>query len=190
MRLQTFLIPVAALVAIATASAQVPVSIAIVNPLFVEDQLSCSPGANCFGYNVTGWLCGPQTYLLKASTAQFNIAPPQGLYVIGIGNGNSTGSILQTLGDTLQANVTYVLKVTVGARADKPFTGYEAALLAGNVVVALGNKATPVGGGFATEVLTYSSGATPAQLGKPLQVFVKSLGTGALSVSAVTLTYE
>jgi hypothetical protein len=190
MRLQTFLIPVAALVAIASASAQVPVSIPIVNPLFVEDQLACSPGRNCDSSSVTGWLVGPGTGVFKTSTAQFQIAPAGGLYVAFLGGPSVTGSILQTLGATLQANVTYTLKVTVGARADEPFTGYEAVLLAGNVIVAAGNKATPVGGGFATEVLTYSSGATPAQLGKPLQIFVKSLGTGQVDVSAVTLTYE
>jgi len=190
MRLQTFLIPVIASIAIASASAQVPTSVPILNPLFVEDQLACSPGGGCDSLSITGWLCGPQTYLVKTSSAQFKIAPTQGLYVAALGTTAATGSIFQTLGDTVQANVTYTLKVTVGARADYPFTGYEAALLAGNVVVASGNKATPVGGGFATEVLTYSSGATPAQLGKPLQIVVKSLGTGQVSVSAVVLTYE
>jgi len=190
MRLQTFLIPVAALIAIASASAQVPVSIAIVNPLFVEDQLACSPGNNCASSFITGWQVGPSSGVFKTSTSQFRIAPPQGLYVAFLGGSSVTGSILQTLGRTVQANVTYTLKVTVGARADYPFTGYEAVLLAGNVVVAAGNKATPVGGGFATEVLTYGSGATPAQLGKPLQIFVKSLGTGQVDVAAVTLTFE
>jgi hypothetical protein len=190
MKLQTFLIPVAALITIASASAQVPTSIPVLNPVFDEDQLSCSPGGNCYDSSITGWLVGPATGVLKASTTQYKIAPAQGLYVASLGNSSVTGSILQTTGNTLQANVTYTLKVTVGARADYPFTGYEAALMAGNVIVASGNKATPVGGGFATEVLTYSSGAAPAQLGAPLQIIVKSLGTGSVDVSAVVFTVE
>jgi hypothetical protein len=188
MRLPIFVLPAFALIGIGIASAQVTVP--ILNPVFSVDQLSCSPGGGCNSLNITEWLCGPQTYVLKASTTQFKIAPAEGLYVAALGTTAATGSISQTLGDTLQANVTYTLKVTVGARADYPFTGYEAALLAGNVIVASGNKATPVGGGFATEVLTYSSGAAPAQLGAPLQIIVKSLGTGEVDVAAVTLTVE
>ena len=54
--------------------------------------------------------------------------------------------------------------------------------------MASGDSATPVGGAFVIEEITYNSGATPAQLGKPLQVFVKSLGTGQADVAAVILT--
>lgn len=128
--------------------------------------------------------------MLKASTAEFRSAPPEGLYVAALGNTESTDAILRTLGATVQANVTYLLKVTVGARSDYPFTGYEATLLAGGVPLATGSKATPVGGAFATDVIAYSSGAAPAQLGKPLQVFVKSVGTGQVDVASVTLTSE
>ena len=191
MRLYSRFLPVAAIMGIATiASAQTPVSIPILNPVFADDQLSCSPGYYCDSLGITGWSIGPQTYVQKMSSTQFKVAPQSGLYVAAIGNTSSTGSILQTTGDTVQANVTYTLKVTVGARADYPFTGYVAELLAGNAVVAAGNRATPVGGGFATEVLTYASGATPPQLGAPLQILVRSLGTGQVDVAAVTLTFE
>ena len=139
---------------------------------------------------ISGWLVGPQTNTVKFGTQQYPIAPAAGIHLAALGNSNATGSILQTLGATVQANTTYTLKVTIGARADYPFTGYEAALLAGNVTVAIGNKATPVGGSFATEELTYSSGATPPQLGQPLQIFVKSIGTGQVDVAAVVLTSE
>jgi hypothetical protein len=63
-----------------------------------------------------------------------------------IGNSYDTGSILQTLGATVQANTTYILTLSIGARADYPFTGYLAALMAGNVILASRNAATPVGG--------------------------------------------
>jgi hypothetical protein len=78
--------------------------------------------------------------------------------------------------------------VSVGARADYPFTGYTAALLAGNVTLASGNKATPVGGTFVTESIVYKSGANPPQLGQPLQIFIRSLGTtGQADISGVSL---
>jgi hypothetical protein len=95
---------------------------------------------------------------------------------------------LQTLGATVQANTTYVLKMSVGARADYVFTGYAASLLAGNVVLASGHKATPVGGTFVTEVVVYESGATPAQLGQPLQILITSTGDGEVDIQSVALT--
>ena len=47
MKVKLFLLPLAAACAF-TASAQV--SIPILNPVFAEDQLTCSPGGNC-GYS-------------------------------------------------------------------------------------------------------------------------------------------
>jgi hypothetical protein len=76
----------------------------------------------------------------------------------------------------------------VGARADQPFTGYAAALMAGNVTLAAGNKATPVGGTFVTEEIVYNSGASPAQLGQPLPILVRSLGNGQVNIAGVSLT--
>lgn len=56
-------------------------------------------------------------------------------------------------------------------------------------IPAFGDKATPVGGTFVTEVAVYESGATTAQLGQPLQIFVNSLvATGQVSISGVSLT--
>ncbi|WP_180538431.1 hypothetical protein [Nevskia soli] len=185
MKTQTLLLSLLALSAW-TASAQV--DIPLLNTTFDLDQLQCSPSGNCATYGISGWLSGPETSLLKASSSQFKGVNAEGLYVAALGNTSGTGSILQTLGDTLQANTTYILKVKIGARSDYPFTGYSAGLVAGNVTVASGDSATPVGGAFVIEEITYNSGATPAQLGKPLQVFVKSLGTGQADVAAVILT--
>jgi hypothetical protein len=88
------------------------------------------------------------------------------------------GSIFQTLGATVQANTTYRLKIEVGARVDFPFTGYRAALLAGNVELVEGHSATPTGGTFVIDTVVYHSGANPPQLGQPLQIFIKSTGLG------------
>ncbi len=171
-----------------TASAQT--SVAITNPLFVDDQINCGAGQSCSEGNLSGWICGPQTGIAVFSKAQYPSAPTAGLYAAYLGDTNGSGSIFQTMGVTVQANATYTLKVKVGARADYPFTGYKAALLAGGVVLAEGNSATPVGGSFAIETLVYSSGANPAQLGQPLQIFIKSTGFGQVNVDAVTLTSE
>ncbi len=102
----------------------------------------------------------------------------------------TSGSIFQTLGVTVKANTTYTLKVHAGARADYPFTGYNAALLGGNVVLASGNSSTPVGGSFVTDTITYSSGAAPGATRPTLQVYIKSKGFGQVDVDAVTLTAE
>jgi len=107
---------------------------------------------------------------------------------MAIGYTNTTGSMVQTLGASVEANTTYVLKITLGARADVPFTGYVASLMAANVKLAFDNKVTPSPGTFATDVIVYKSGPNPAQLGKPLQILVKSLGTGQVNVAAVSLT--
>jgi len=189
MKSQTLLFPLAALL-IGALSAQTPVPIPIINPFFQDDTLDCSPGGGCFTMYMTGWVVGPQTYLFKASTAQYPTAPVGGLYVAAMGNSSVTGSILQTLGTSLQANKTYTLTLSVGARADLSFTGYLASLMAGNVTVASGHKATPVGGTFVNDVIEYSSGPSPAQLGQPLQIFVKSVGTGQVDIAKVTLTMQ
>jgi len=188
MRRYLLVVALAALV-LATAFAQgTPTPIPILNEHFNLDTLSCSPGNPCSTPGITGWLCGPQTYTQKMSTVQYPSAPPEGLYVSAIGNSVSTGSILQTVGATVQANTTYTLTLGVGARADYSFTGYFAALMAGNVTLASGNSATPVGGEFVNEVIVYNSGATPARLGLPLQILVKSIGTGEVNIVAVSLT--
>jgi hypothetical protein len=166
------------------------VPIPVLNPKFNQDVLTCGPGSNCNQYGITGWITGPQTFVLKASTAQYPGAPITGQYVGAIGTSSSSGSILQTLGATVQANTTYILTVEVGARADYVFTGYEAALLAGNVTLASGHKATPVGGSFVTEIVLYESGATPAQLGQPLQIFITSTGSGQTDLAFVSLDSE
>jgi len=173
---------------LATPAKAQPTSIPVLNPQFNEDTLPCSPGGNCNSYGITGWITGPQTYVLKASASQFPGTAASGLYIANIGTGTSTGSILQTVGATVQANTTYILSVEVGARADVVFTGYDVKLMAGNVTLNSGHHATPVGGTFVTEAIDYQSGATPAQLGQPLQILIKSTGTGTTAISNVALT--
>jgi hypothetical protein len=172
-----------------TASAQeTTVEIPILNPGFEADVLSCTPGYYCNSGPITGWLCGPWTGPFKPSTVQFPGGIPGGVNVASIGNAGSTGSILQTLGVAVQANTTYVLKMSVGARADYAFTGYAAALMAGNVTLAFDSSLSPAAGTFQTDLIVYRSGANPQQLGQALQILVKSIGTGQVEIDNVSLT--
>jgi Ni,Fe-hydrogenase III small subunit len=104
MRLPIFLLSVATLTA-GMASAQTTL-VTIINPVFTDDTLQCSPGPNCYSAGITGWICGPNTQTFKMSTTEYQNAPPEGLYVAALGDTAVTGSILQTLGATVQANKT------------------------------------------------------------------------------------
>ena len=161
--------------------------IPVLNPQFNLDVLPCSPGGNCNQYGITGWVTGPQTFVMKASTAQYPGAPSTGLYVAAIGSSSCTGSIMQTLAATVQANTTYTLQLSVGAREDEVYTGYLGSIMAGNVTLASGSLPTPVGGTFITDIITYNSGPTPAQLGQPLQILIKSMGTGQVNIAHVAM---
>jgi hypothetical protein len=176
----------AATLSLATPADAQPVSIPILNPSFDLDVLDGSPGASSNG--LTGWITGPNSGVFKASTTQYPEAPSTGVYCAYLGYSSVTGSISQTLGATVQANTTYVLTLGIGARADYPFTGYVASLLAGNVVLASGHKTTPLGGTFVKEVLEYESGAAPAQLGQRLQIRIVSLGEGQVNINGAVLT--
>jgi len=161
------------------------VKIPVVNPSFTQDTLNCSPGSGCNQYGISAWVTGPQTFILKAGQSQYPSAPPGGLYLAALGTSSATGSIFQQLSATVQANTTYTVKITVGARLDDIFTGYEASLLSGGVPLASSNSAIPVSGTFVTDKIVYSSGATPAQLGQPLQIFIKSMGNGQTNIANV-----
>ena len=171
-----------------SATAAQTVEIPILNHSFNVDVLNCSPGSSCAQFGITGWTVGPQTDVQIMTTTQYPIAPPTGLYVAAIGNSSAPGSIFQKLGATLQANTTYTLTLEVGARLDYDFTGYNAFLLAGNVSLASGHEATPLGGTFVKDVVVYKSGATPAQLGQPLQILITSKGNGQADIEEVVLT--
>jgi hypothetical protein len=147
-------------------------------------------GPDCDEWFLTGWQCGPSTGLFKPSNVEFPNGIPGGTNVAYIGQGNTTitGSILQALGATVQSNTTYTLQLSVGARADLAFTGYSAALLAGNVTLAADNTLTPAPGTFLTDVIVYKSGAAPPQLRQRLQILVKSAGQGQVNIDNVSLT--
>jgi hypothetical protein len=186
--LRLLVVPLAVAV-LRTASAQeATTSIPILNPGFEDDVLSCTAASACYVVGSTGWLVGPATATFKPSTTQFSEIPG-GVNVAAIGAiVHSTGSILQTLGATVQANTKYTLTLSVGARLDYSFTGYNAALVAGNVTLAQDDTLIPGPGKFLEDMIVYNSGATPPQLGKPLQILIQSKGTGQVAIDNVSLS--
>jgi hypothetical protein len=112
------------------------IPIPLLNPGFEQDVLACAPGYYCFYPGVSGWLAGPQTQIFKPSTVQFPDGVPGGVNVAAVGNNGSTSSILQVTPAVVHANTIYTLRLSVGARTDFAFTGYTAALMAGNVTLA------------------------------------------------------
>jgi hypothetical protein len=75
-----------------TVSAQTT-AIPIFNPQFALDTLPCEPGEFCDVPGISGWIAGPGSGVLKGSTAQFTLAPPQGIQGAYVGGGTVMGSI-------------------------------------------------------------------------------------------------
>jgi hypothetical protein len=164
------------------------VSVPLLNPGFEDDVLSCTPGYYCDSAGASGWLVGTGTSVFKPSTSQFPGGVPEGVNVVALGYSAVTGSILQVAPAVVRANTAYTLKLAVGARADNPFTGYVAKLMAANVTLASDNSLSPAPGTFQTDVIVYRTGANPVQYGQPLTIFVKSFGTGQADIDDVSLT--
>ena len=174
---------------VCTASAQT--SIPIFNPAFNTDALNCTPSAYCYEQGgISGWLTGPSTGIIKPGTAQFPGGVPEGANVAYLGGSSITGSLSQALGATLQANTTYTLTLHVGHRLDEPFTGYLSSLQAGGVTVASSSGPIPPAGTFLEHVTVYQSGASPLQLGQPLAISIRSLGTGQTEIAEISLTVQ
>lgn len=175
------------------ASAQeTTIPIPIFNAGFEADVLPCAPGANCWNSAVPAWLPAwlPSGFAgtIKPSTAQYPGGIPGGVNVAFLGNSQQNGVIFQTLSATLQANTIYILKLSVGHRADEAFTGYLATLLAGGVPVAFDSSLSPAAGTFLEDVIVYKSGPNPVLLGQLLAISIRSVGTGQVNIDNVSLT--
>lgn len=69
-------------------------------------------------------------------------------------------------------------------------TGYVAALMAGGITLVSDSSLKPAPGTFLEETIVYNSGPNPPQLGRPLVIFVKSLGNGQVDIDKVSLTVQ
>jgi len=185
MKLRTILLSLASC-CLWTAFAQTPVGIE--NPNFAADELFC---ASCYYPAITGWTVGPNTGVQKNSAGDFPGSLPGGSPNFAyVGNLNSTGSIMQILGATVRANRTYTLKMSVGQQLGIALTGYIAGLMADSVILASDTTLRPAPGTFLEETIVYNSGPAPPQVGRPLVIFVKSVGNGQVDIANVSLTVQ
>jgi hypothetical protein len=165
------------------------VPIPIQNPGFEADVLTCGSGLTCDNPKVPAWLPSGFAGTIKPGTGQYPAGVPEGVNVAFLGEPDtSTGSISQTLGATLKANTKYILKLSVGHRADEVFTGYIAALLAGGVTVAFDSSLLPEAGTFLEDVIVFKSPARPLLYGKPLTISIQSIGAGQVNIDNVSLS--
>lgn len=144
----------------------------------------------CFYPAITGWSVGPNSGVQKTSTADFPGGLPDGVNFAYVGNAHSTGSLTQILNATVRANAIYTLNMSVGQQLGIAMTGYVAALMAGGITLVSDSSLKPAPGTFLEETIVYNSGPNPPQLGRPLVIFVKSLGNGQVDIDKVSLTVQ
>jgi hypothetical protein len=191
-RLLVLVMPLAASVSWSAFAQGNTVKIPIQNPGFEADVLTCAPSESCYSLEAPGWLPawfnGGNSGTLKPGTAQYPGGVPGAVNVAWLG-ASGTGAIFQTLPATLQPNTTYTLQFSVGHRADHPYNGYVATLLAGSTAVASDDSSlNPAAGTFLEDTITYSTGPTPALRGQLLAISIKSVPPGQVNIANVSLT--
>ncbi len=150
------------------------VDIPIVNAGFEQVVLSCAPAFNCFldstvtGWAGTGWF---GTWKPPIGSQGFLSSVPEGVNVAYLGRAGTNGTLLQTLGASLEPNTAYTLVYSVGTQGSMPSAGYSVELLAGTSTLATDSSLAPASGTFATGRILYSStNANPALLGQRLGI--------------------
>ena len=172
--------------------------ITVLNPSFENQVFSLGTGSGPWPVGpITDW-----TEIQTDGTAYSVYHPGPGSYPGGAPDGanvaqvleyGATASISQILGATLQANDTYTMSFYVGLRSDTSTYapglgcyGFDATLEAGGNVLnslraANGNQSCGLvtTGAFTLLSFTYSSGASPAGLGDPLEIVLTTNGSGS-----------
>ncbi len=173
------------LVALSVTASATADMIPVLNPSF-DDQVFASPG-DYTGF-ITDWVTSGNAGVLWPTAAEFPAGAPEGRNVAGAGEITTPGSISQILSTTLEADTTYTLKVDVGERLDYPFfASYTVALIANGITLASDSSLRPSPGAFLTDVIQYSSGADPSQLGQNLEILLSSPAGGQASFDDIRL---
>lgn len=124
-----------------------------------------SVGMNNWSTSVPGWV-------VNGSAGVYQ--PPAGVLTATDGTQVAwinSGSVSQTLSETVQANYDYTLSVDVGQRADGGLTNYYVDLFAGNTLVASDSGSLhPAAGGWLTSTLNFSTGTNPGELGQAFTI--------------------
>lgn len=188
-----FLLPCAMAMSVTSYAQQRTTQIPIFNAGFEALKLNCEPGGGCWNGHVPGW--SPDWFnnggygTFKPGPDQFPGGVPGGANCGYVGANSSPGGVFQLLDATLQANTTYILRVSIGHRADEVFAGYVASLMAGSIQIAFGNSLNPPAGTFLDDTITYQTGPTPVLLGQRLAIAIKSVADfGQVDIDNVSLT--
>jgi hypothetical protein len=169
--------------------------ITVNNPGFEADVLTCAGGPSCFDINnIPAWVASSMgtTSTFKPSTGsggEFS-SIPDGVNVAAIGPAAGGANISQTLAATVQANTLYTLDVSVGARADFPFSQYTITLEAGGTVLASDSSLDPAAGSFLADTITFFSGPTPTTLGQSLEIELSATGLSAPGGTAAQADFD
>jgi hypothetical protein len=159
-------------------------TITVNNPSFEALVLPCAGGFLCFSApgDIPDWVTSGRTSTFKPG-GLFN-SIPNGVNVAAIGDQNGAGNIFQAVPASVQANTLYTLDVSVGARADFPFSQYTVALEAGGTVLASDSSLNPAAASFLPDIITFSSGPAPPTLGQQLDIAISATGLSALGTAA------
>jgi hypothetical protein len=183
------LLSVSLLVIVVFAGVASATPITVNNPSFEALVLTCAGGPSCFVLgDIPGWVPSDviSTATFKPSTGPGGefISIPDGVNVAAVGNAQGGANIFQALTATVQANTLYTLDVSVGARADFPFSQYTIALEADGTVLASDSSLDPSAGSFLPDIVTFFSGPTPTTLGEQLGIRLSATGLSVLGAAA------
>jgi hypothetical protein len=185
--LQRLLFSVAMFGAAVAASAQT--NIPITNFSFESPALT--PVSFTSG-SISGWTVvsnsGGGFGVQALNTSHISPVATNGTQVAYSNNGPHVFS--QDLSATLQANTMYTLSMSVGDRFDTNYIGYQLQFRAGGSLLAQDNNTlTPANGSWVQSTVSFTTGASHAQLGQTLQVRFGSVTSGGQTVfDNITLT--
>lgn len=135
-------------------------------------------GSGCFAEDTfDGWTVaasGTATFRPSVGAGQEFTSLPDGSQVAAISTGGgSGGEIFQDLSAVAAADTTYTLTFFVGQRSDVAFdSSYDVSLMANGTTLASDTGASPAAGTFVERTIVFSTGASPAELGKALRIDV------------------
>jgi hypothetical protein len=163
--------------------------IAVNNPSFEDLVLTCAPGPTCFALgDVPSWgasaATGGTTFKPSTGPSGEFISIPDGVNVAAVAGPGTNAHIFQAVNANVQSNTLYTLQVSVGHRADFPFSEYTVDLEAGGTVLVSDSSLSPGPGSFVTDTLTFFSGLAPPSLGQQLGIRLSATGLSATGASA------
>ena len=157
-------------VLVLTAGSAWAVPVTIQNPSF--EAVVLANGA--FTPSIPSWsFSGGDTGTFNPTVAAYPAEAPDGQNVAYVSQGSAPGDIVtqQILSELLTAGTTYTLEVQVGQRADGlTFGSFDLQLVAGGVVLASNNTASPAAGTFQNVMVVHTPSAGDPQLGQALEI--------------------